>query len=236
MKKRFLQCFLCMALLIMIAAASYAGNCQSKQVVFTVKQRENDIEKAFGHVLCSCVRIQGNGHYGSGNILKISRDEVIVVTNKHMVSYLDENSYVTFYDGVSLPAGILYVSDEWDVAFLRVERDESEEKEPFYRCVRMDADVYRALEVQDTFFMIDIATDLEKPEMYSGEVLDKSKYLEDYQVEMFYGDAYAKPGMSGCGLFDERGNYIGMLSGATPYVEIAAVGLDKLIEEYEKVE
>ncbi len=58
-------------------------------------------EDAFGlsEVLGSCVRIQAEGHHGSGSIYRLLEDEIIIVTNWHVLQYWNEDSYVTFFNG-----------------------------------------------------------------------------------------------------------------------------------------
>lgn len=50
---------------------------------------------------------------------------------------------------------------------------------------------------------------------------------------MIYGYGQAEPGMSGGGVFDAKGNLIGLLTGATPDGETAALPLPVIMEAYE---
>ncbi len=54
-------------------------------------------------------------------------------------------------------------------------------------------------------------------------------------MEMLYGKGNAVPGMSGSGVFDRYGNYVGMITGGTLQGEIAAVPVEVIEEEFEKV-
>ena len=64
--------------------------------------------------------------------------------------------------------------------------------------------------------------------------MEKEKFLPEYGTVMLYGDGGAVPGMSGSGIFDNCGNYIGTLSGATDRYELAGVPLPTVLSEYEK--
>ena len=64
--------------------------------------------------------------------------------------------------------------------------------------------------------------------MVSGYVVDPDRYLEEFGCEMIYGDGSAVPGMSGSGMFDEEGNLIGILCGATGQYELAGVPTEKI--------
>ena len=70
---------------------------------------------------------------------------------------------------------------------------------------------------------------------YKGQVLDPSKYLEEFGMEMVYGDSAFKEGMSGCGVFDVEGKYVGMLTGGTDQNEIAAVPAGVVAALYEDI-
>ncbi len=225
----------CVVMLLMVTVLSLFGGDPDKEAVLTSKQLEHDVQKAYENILCSCVRVQANGHYGSGSIIHITEEEIVIVSNKHVLCYLDENSYVSFWDENTARVEVIGISETYDLGFAKIRREDLGDCADSYRCVRADAKIYEKLKKNDTFFMVDIASDMKNPQIYTGEVIEKEKYLQDYEAEMFYGDAYAKPGMSGCGLFDGYGNYIGILSGGTPYVEVAAVGLDKVMAEYQKI-
>lgn len=197
---------------------------------------KQDEQKAFENILCSCVRVKVEGHYGSGSIYQMTEDEIIIVTNRHVLQYYNDESYVTFYNGRVGSGKLLGISEAADVGFISIPIVGFGYEELLqYRNVRKNEEVYEKLKENDCFFMVDIASELSEPEKYSGKIVDKKRYLEDFGTEMLYGNAYAKPGMSGCGVFDCYGNYVGMLSGGTLYDEIAAVPLDVIMEEYEKI-
>ena len=52
---------------------------------------------------------------------------------------------------------------------------------------------------------------------------------------MLYGNGDAIPGMSGCGVFDGHGYYLGMLSGGTLQSEVAAVPAQTIYVQYEEI-
>lgn len=201
----------------------------------TVVLKEENMEKAFENVLCSAVRIQGSGHYGSGSILLIKGEEIIIATNKHVVQYFDDNSYITFFNGESCSGSVLGSSETADVGFISVSASELlKETESRLKAVSTQTKAYEELKENSCFFMIDLASNPAGPVIYKGAVVDKEKYLPDYGMEMLYGDGMAVPGMSGSGIFDYYGNFIGILSGATEQYELAGIPLETVLEEYEK--
>lgn len=198
--------------------------------------QKEDAEAACRNVICSSVRIQGNGSYGSGSIYEMTQDEVIIATNRHVLQDFDEESYVTFRSGRSVSGRMIGCGEKADVGFISVPAGSIPYEELLdLKSVRKRKEVCNGLKTGDGFFVIDTASDLNSPVLYEGKILDKRKYLADYGMEMLYGDCRAVPGMSGSGIFDLCGNYIGMLSGGTVQNEIAAVPLDVMEEEYRKI-
>lgn len=197
---------------------------------------EENIDKAYENVLCSCVRIQGDGHYGSGSIYEMTEEEIIIVSNKHVLQYFNDESYVTFWNGKSERGRVIGVSGEADVGFIGISISGFTYEELLQlRCVRRQTEIYQDIKENTRFFMIDAASNSLNPVLYEGSVIDKSRFLEEYEMEMLYGNAAAVPGMSGTGIFDGYGNYIGILSGATENNEIAGVPLPVIEREYMRI-
>lgn len=228
-------------LLLLLAAAIFQGirvvraDTSDTSPEITPVLDEENLEKAYENVLCSAVRIQANGYYGSGSIFLITEDTLILATNRHVIQYFDDNSSIAFFNGEECGGRALYISETADVGFIGVSKDEiADYTLAQLRSVSKRTEAFDALQKNDCFFMIDLVTDPAAPVVYKGAVVDKEKYLSDYGMEMLYGDGMAVPGMSGSGIFDYYGNFIGMLSGATEQYEIAGISLPVLLEEYEK--
>lgn len=206
---------------------------------------EENLQKAFHNILCSCVRFQVKGHYGSGSVYKMAENEIILVTNRHVLQYWDEDSYVTFFNGRVSEGILLGVSDEADVGFIRILTEEfTYEELLLFREIRMELEKTGSgdedLEIADPeagrrFFMVDMASEWNEPVMRQGEVVEPRLFLEDFQAEMLYGKGDAIPGMSGCGVFDEHGYYLGMLSGGTLQSEIAAIPAQTIYAQYSEI-
>lgn len=225
--------FLSVLFLLFILAFPLFSRTSRKEI--PVLTEENQIE-AFENVLGSAVRIQGNGYYGSGSVFEIKKDEIIVVTNRHVAEHFDEEGYVTFFYGGECHGSVLGCSDTADIGFISVDLDglEKQEREQL-REVGKRKNAYDNLNKNTCFFIADIASDISNPEICQGAVVEKEKFLPEYGTVMLYGDGGAVPGMSGSGIFDNCGNYIGTLSGATDRYEIAGVPLPTVLSEYEKI-
>ena len=201
-----------------------------------------EAEEAFGNVLCSCVRVKVEGHYGSGSIYKMLEDEVIIVTNRHVLQYWNEDSYVTFFNGRAAGGTLLGVSEEADLGFISIPTVGFTYEELLtFRNIRIpqisetETSSEKVSAEDNRIFMIDIASNWNIPAMMEGIIIYSYTYLEDFHTEMLYAKGEAIPGMSGGGVFDAYGNYLGMLTGATLQNELAAVPAETITKEYENI-
>lgn len=194
---------------------------------------EENVQKAEQENRPCVVRISMGAFYGSGVILDIAEDGVVIATNKHVLQYGDTGR-VAFEKGFEAEGRVWAVSGSYDVGFLTVPWEELSVEE--FRRLRKVA-VSRAcgeeLAYGDEIFIIgseDAAADC----AYEGSVIDAWWYIEDFGSYMIYTDCYGKPGMSGGGTFDAHGHYIGMLTGGNGE-NTASLPLNVILEEYERL-
>ena len=203
-------------------------------------------EKAYENVKACVVSVNMGNAHGSGVIWEMTSDQTIIVTNKHVLEYWDElTSYVSFSQGYVVDAKILGTSDGHDVGFLVMENDQfSYDELEKLRYVRKDMESFNALESGDEMFCMgaefsldsyDKMTTDNEESYYIGSIGDVNRYIDEFGEYMIYGLGFAKPGMSGGGTFDAKGNFIGMISGGTSADETASVPLNVIIEEYDKI-
>ncbi len=205
-----------------------------------------DCEKAYENVKACVVSVNMGNAHGSGVIWEMTSEQTIIVTNKHVLEYWDEQtSYVAFPQGYVIDAQVLGTSDEHDVGFLVMENDQfSYDELEKLRYVRKDMEAFNALESGDEMFCMgaeysagshDKPTNGDEESYYIGSIGDVNRYIDEFGEYMIYGLGFAKPGMSGGGTFDAKGNFIGMISGGTGEDETASVPLDVIIKEYDKI-
>lgn len=196
-----------------------------------------DCEQAYENVKNCVVRIQMGKAHGSGIIWELTPEEIVVVTNRHVLDYWkEESSYVHFLGRYDVDAGVLGVSDEYDVGFLTVDNGQFAYGElQELRCARADMDIYNSLQQGEVMFLVDSGTETTGAQYYEGTVEDPHRYIEDFGAYMLYGHGFAKAGMSGGGTFDGRGFLIGMTTGGTLLNETAGISLPDIIAAYEEV-
>ena len=196
---------------------------------------EEDIETAYENVRKCVVGIHMGNAYGSGIILRMTPERIVIATNKHVLDYWkDDTSYVQFYQGYIADGHMLDVSEQYDIGFLTVENEQlgyMALRSLYY--VRCNEDVYRKLKVQDEIFCVGGVR--EEEDYYPGTVEDIWVYIDELEGYMLQADGEAIPGMSGGGTFDTKGNLVGMVTAGSRNVETASIPLPVLLEAYEEM-
>lgn len=207
---------------------------------------EDDCEKAYENVKICIVRINMKNAHGSGIIWEITPENIIIVTNKHVLDYWDEQvSNVLFSQGYYARAEILAVSEEYDIGFLTVDNSELDYTQlEQLRYAHWNPEAYHELQEGDDIFCVGARKERAADGEYAGEnsevycqgsIGNMWQYIDEFGEYMIYGYGYGVPGMSGGGTFDAKGNLIGMISGGTESGEIASVPLTLIIEAYEEL-
>lgn len=200
----------------------------------------DDCGAAYENVKKCVVQIRMEKGYGSGVIWDMTPKKIIIVTNKHVLEYWENGvSHVQFPQGNFIQAELLGVSEEYDIGFLAVSNSEFDYQElEQIRYVHYDAQHYQTLQSGDEMFSAgaeDAFSAQTTADFFQGSIADTWRYIEEFEEYMLYGYGYAREGMSGGGSFDARGNFIGIISGATMNGETASVPLPLIIEAYEKL-
>jgi hypothetical protein len=167
------------------------------------------------------VKVTVKSSAGSGIIWKINDDNIVIVSNKHILKN-DVKANIVFCNGEEAVADVIGYSQQYDIGFVSIDKS--------YITDKLLRDIYEVV-----------------PDIYPSETSDdKSEFLQEYghskiiQVGVNYDDnvveftigtvkelefiplfntnivvsnCYAKAGMSGGGVFDDRGKLLGMISG-----------------------
>ena len=198
---------------------------------------EPDPEKACENVRGSMVRIDMGKAYGSGVIFQLTKEGAVIVTNRHVLAYWrEETGIIRFPQGYYAGARVLGSSESCDVGFLLVEKEAlGLSTLSALRSVSVDESVYDGLRKGDAAFCLGAGPE-EDETIYQEAVLeDTDRYIEAFGGEMLYGRGFAKEGMSGGGIFDGRGNLLGLLAGGTYQNEIAGVPVDQVLQAYREI-
>lgn len=212
-------------------------------------QTEESIINAALNIRPSTVQIQVGSEYGSGNIISIDSEKITIITARHVVkSWSNKNdNYVIFYNGAIADATLEAKDKRYDVAVISVKTSDIDAGNMIrLRSIALNSDnisyfdsiknevvfslnsehVVNAREVQ-TYEYYGQKTGIGSKYIY-GTVISPNIMVNDYGYKMIYVKCEAFSGMSGGGVFDIDGNYVGMLVGGSEKKEMVAVRLSDI--------
>ena len=184
---------------------------------------EVDISKL--NVAVSC-----GEYYGCGTIYDSDVYSYTIVTARHVLQdYYDgasEDIMVKFENNESCKASILKENIDLDIVFLGV--DKNDISTDYYSVADISSgsgtssESGSTLSPGQTIYLVDANTF----DVYAGTVANPSVYSEDFGMDMIYCYCAVTPGMSGTGLFDEEGGYLGILLGGSDEAEAVCLSAD----------
>ena len=212
----------------------------------TSTKTEQDVIRTAFNARPSTVQIQVGSQFGAGNIISIDDDKIMILTAKHVIAKWDENNsnYVIFFNGKVADAKLEAADPDYDAAIVSVA---TASIEPYnlmnLRRVDFDYENFSAFDKQknETVIALDSdhivnAKELQTYNYYGndtgiagkyiyGSVINPNIMVTDYGYKMIYVKMSAHSGMSGGGIFDLYGNYVGILVGGSDTGETVAVRL-----------
>ncbi len=169
-------------------------------------------------------------YYGCGTIYDDDKSSFTIVTARHVLQdYYDgasEDIMVKFENNESGTASILYEDIDLAIVFLGVgKKDISTD---YYSVSDISSgsgtssESGSTLYIGQTIYLVDANTG----DIYAGSIANPSVYSEDFGMDMIYCYCAVTPGMSGTGLFDEEGKYLGILLGGSDEAEAVCLSAD----------
>lgn len=196
-----------------------------------VAEEESPAEQLRKNGAGMMVQLQAGDVLGSGVIYELREDAAVILTAAHVVEKADSAVLVTFCDGYTAESGSFACSDLADLAVVKVcLEDISEENKTNYFSAKTDKESFDALRAGDGCIAMGCRTAVAS-EAYQGTILDNWIYMEDYGQHMIWVQSEGVAGMSGGGLFDLQGHFLGILSGESGDGELAAVPLSLILTE-----
>lgn len=161
----------------------------------------------------SVVKVVVKDSVGSGIVWKIDDENIVVVSSRHLLMK-DVKAKVTFCNEESAVAEIIGYSQQYDVGFLKID------------CEKVTAnvlrDIYEAVPVE---YEVDGAESADRPVLQIGADINGDKehfstgsilgvgFEPVFNTNVLKTKCYSKAGMSGGGVFDAGGRFLGMISG-----------------------
>lgn len=187
-----------------------------------------DSESLYGEASKCVVRIVMGQYAGSGLIWSMEEEGMVIAANKHLLS---EAAYgtVTFSNEMFFAAEIMAFSQECDLGFLLIPREEltSELLRDCYEVRRIQVRLEQAEEQIENQNIMQIASSQQAAADCYGGVVKGIIFVPEFQADMLETACFSKAGMSGGGVFDEKGYLLGMIAGGN--VELEASGRESEI-------
>lgn len=165
----------------------------------------------------STVLVQTPFYTGQGNVYKCDGNETYIVTAAHILEGLHEYDTCDVYISkeYQMQAEIRYISETADVAFLVFNLQQN---------VNHSTDSVQLKAVKTNRSHFDDLKEGSPVYAYSYDGMDRTKitgslvsswiYLEDFNLNMMLAQLPSKQGMSGCGVYDEKGFFVGIICGS----------------------
>lgn len=181
------------------------------------------------------VQVEAGNLRGSGVIYEKNESFLIVATAAHVLPWETEAVSVTFSDDFAVTTDFYYRSSHSDLAFINIPLASLPKRNlKKYTPVQLDKTSFDAVRSGDKVIFQAIGTEGNSAinSAYTGTVLENWIYVEDFGQYMMLLQGNIEPGMSGGGVFDEEGNFLGILCGESERGEVAVVPFSIIQAEY----
>lgn len=168
---------------------------------------------------------------GTGVVYGISDDEIWVITAAHLLEKKADGDLVYIKMGETQIECLRWFSaKERDLAFLCFAIKDVTGNTTFCP-VETDKKAYDAMEAGEVVYAKGYCQG--EIVQYQGTLCDKWIYTEDFAQYLLLAECEVRHGMSGGGLYDASGRFIGMVCGGNEDGELVAVPLNAIQAEFE---
>lgn len=180
------------------------------------------------------VRIETDKRSGSGIIWSIDKEQIVILTAGHVIGDW-QSLQITFLDGSQLSYAKkeieVVISPSSDLAILQVPTAQLQ-KNCLDQCryAAIDKDTFDELKAEDIVMVLG-SLDGVAANAYAGRLEEAWVYVEDFGQYMMLARVYAASGMSGGGVFDVQGHFIGVICGGNEDGELAILPLSIILAE-----
>lgn len=168
----------------------------------------------------SVVKVVVKDAAGSGILWRIE-DGIVVAANRHLLME-DGVAEVSFCNGETAKAVVIGCSRQYDIGFLLVEKEQVSdsilrdvfEAVPVFYETETEADRTRFVDEYMGRQVMQVGARLAEGEpSFSVGSIENIGFVPVFDTNMLVTRCFSKAGMSGGGVFDGRGMFLGMISG-----------------------
>ncbi len=169
------------------------------------------------------VQLEAEGLLGSGVIYEADDEMLYIATAGHVLAQAKGTVYITFADGFLVESTEYEVMEREDLAFIAVSLEKLPETSlKQYHRVNVDKERFDNIRPGDGVIAMGSKSAV-AGEAYEGELLNNWIYVEDFKQHMMLAKVELEQGMSGGGLFDAKGHFLGLLCGENEDGEVAVL-------------
>ena len=204
------------SLISSLAEEEHASEEQSEELQMDEKQKENPQKEPLRETLRpSIVRIEVNEYFGSGVIWDIDDEKITILSCRHLLEK-DNTCDVIFFEGEYYRATVNELSEDYDIGYAEIPIREMDREDvlSLKKVTRTSRTAEQMIKGEDVVifgsmdyvaanycqgYLMDTDVTVEIPSLFSAQ-----------SMMVCYGEIDA--GMSGSGVFDEKGSLIGIVS------------------------
>ncbi|MBO5564230.1 MAG: trypsin-like peptidase domain-containing protein [Lachnospiraceae bacterium] len=175
------------------------------------------------------VSVDAGEYTGRGSVFLTEEDAAVIVTARHLIADAEEKGMeefkVTFSDHTEASAKILLIDEESDLCFIVVPRGEGKALSDSVAFPEEE----KTLKEEDLVFLYD-----GKGEKHSGYLTALKTDAAGVGRDLMSFACSVKEGMSGCGIYNANGEYVGMLIAGDDEENALGVPADRIRDIYKQ--
>ena len=168
----------------------------------------------------SIVKVIVKDSAGSGTIWKIE-DGIVIVSNKHLLKK-DVQAEIVFGNGTTATADVIGYSGQYDIGFVRIQEGAVADSvlRDIYEAVPLlyeagseeEKAAFEAGYLRKQVLQVGAVMDQNAVNISTGNVVGLA-FVPLFNSNVLVTECFSRAGMSGGGVFDEGGRFLGMISG-----------------------
>lgn len=172
---------------------------------------------------------------GTGVVYDVTEEGIWIATAAHVLEKKEKGDEIRILVGEKLfSCTKFYPAKDADLTFVYLANSDMEDdKQLVFKEINTNKTTYDALTAEESV----TAKGYQAGEAveYWGTLLESWIYVEDFQQYMMLARCEVHQGMSGGGLYDSEGNFIGMICGGNEDGELVAVPWHVMLARYEEL-
>ena len=169
------------------------------------------LQEQAGGQIC---RVVAGSIFGSGVLYELDDQYLYIATAKHVLEGSTDLVYLRFANDQSVSSSQFWVSEEQDLGFVKVPIEEIRDFADELYLADRGQEYFNDCKAGDSVIALG-AFSTAHAEAYEGRMEETFIYVEQYDHYMMVANVFSAPGMSGGGLFDHKGHFLGILCGTS---------------------